>query len=100
MKLYKCLMLDDSMEDDEPCIIAALETLEERDYYFNDSIDNKGIRRNTLLASSGYTDYEEDQIEFWFCHPKYAKEIADDIGQYAGDTDYYCFEYIEPTKKV
>ena len=95
MKLYKCIMLDESMSDGEECIVAVMENLEEQELYYQD----KFKARKELLTDSGYT-CEEDEVEFWFPYKLddicYAEEIADGIVQYVCDTDYTSFKFIKP----
>ncbi len=36
MKLYNCLMLDESMPEEEPCIVAVMESEQEQRFYYAD----------------------------------------------------------------
>ena len=99
MKLYKCQMLDESMRDWEPCVVAVMENENEQRVYYENKCDKT---RKTLLAGSGYNpdNHEIDEIEFWFPYEKdgygYAVKIEQNIPQSACDADYADFEYIEP----
>ncbi len=98
MKLYKCQMLDESMSDWEECIVAVMENYEEQNfYYFGEP--NRSIARKKLLANSGYTNYDEDDIEFWFAYEiggfNYANSIVKNTPQYVCDCDYTNFKLID-----
>lgn len=94
MKLYHCLMLDESLDDWTHCTVAVMEDRKEQDEYYS-----KNTSRQTFLKESGYSDYDEDEIEFWFPYEldgyPYAEKIANNVSQYAWDTYYGNFEYIE-----
>ena len=96
MKLYKCQMLDESMPDWEECIVAVMENYTEQNFYY---LSNRSIARKKLLADSGYTNYDEDDIEFWFAYEikgfNYANNIAKNIPQYVCDCDYADFKLIK-----
>lgn len=98
MKLYKCQMLDESMYDWEECIVAVMENYGEQNFYYFDE-PNRSIARKKLLADSGYTDYDEDDIEFWFAYEiegfNYANSIAKNIAQHACDCAYANFKLIK-----
>lgn len=98
MKLYKCQMLDESMHDWEECIVAVMENYEEQNFYYFDE-PNRSIARKKLLTDSGYTDYDDADIEFWFAYEiegfNYADSIAKNIMQSACDCCYANFKLIK-----
>lgn len=100
MKLYKCQMLDESMEDYEPCVVAVMEDENEQQIYYANKCDET---RKTLLADSGYNP-DDHKIEFWFPYEmdgyQYAAKIEQNISQSVCDADYIDFEYIEPQRKM
>ena len=92
MKLYKCKMLDESMSDWEECIIAVMESMEEqKDYY-------RTKERQRFLDSSGYAEYDQYDIEFWFAYEingyNYAEMIVKNVFQCVCDTYYDDFKFI------
>lgn len=104
MKLYRCQMLDESLEDWEDCIVAAMESQEEQDFYYDDKNPlRKWERVDKILIDSGYGDYTEEHIEFFFPYTMngydYFDKIEKNVPQYAWDTDYANFVYIDPNTK-
>ncbi len=94
MKLYKCLMLDESMPEEEPCIVAVMESEQEQCFYYADRYRDEA--RKALLGGSGYSSIDVDDIEFWFPYScegiDYCEEIKQGMAQMALDAWYSKFE--------
>lgn len=102
MKLYNCLMLDESMPEEAPCIIAVMESEQEQSFYYANRYHQEA--RITLLGGSGYSNIDADDIEFWFPYSyegiDYCEEIKQGMAQLTWDTWYSNFEPIDPFKEA
>ena len=103
MKVYKCLILDESVEDWEPGLIAVMENYNEQVIYYDEHC-YKSDSRLYLLRKSGYSENLYHDIDFYFPYYMdgiyYFDEIEANKTQYVWDTFYGNFEYVKPDKEV
>ena len=103
MKLYRCKVQDESMEDWEYEFVAVMESEEEQETYYR--VRHKTRGREDLLVASGYDNsfIDEHYPTFFFPYKRdgycYADAITQNEPQAACDADYWDFEYIEPTRE-
>ena len=103
MKVYKCLILDESIEDWVSGLIAVMENHNEQDIYYDENCHNiENIL--SLLRKSGYSENLWHDINFYFPYYSdgiyYFDEIEANTTQYIWDTFYGNFEYVKPDMGV
>ena len=111
MKLYKCKKTDKTIEGWEECVIAVMESEEEEQtylYYCRNRLRYPKFAKTMLLLNSGYTEWDENEVDVWFLYEVNGYNLADaiskNISQWISDEvhcdSYYMdFEFIEPNIK-